>query len=425
MPVVRRPLLTGSALAALFVVLAACFWVMAFHASIADEAAHADQILRFTRGDFALNSLVTQIPGYHAIIAALAWATGRHSLFALRLFSFGISILCVALFALVARVLDRGGMLLRTAQFVFFPILLPYFFLVYTDITSLLFILLSLLAVIRRRPVLAALASLGAVLIRQDNVVWAGFFWLLLLWQDETLRKAVVIRGRRLQTTIGFRLNRDVWRRFWSTTWLFLLLFIAFGIFAWLNHGIALGDRGAHPFPSFHLGNVYLLLFLFFFLFLPINLSNFPRIIALLRGWKGVAIFLGLLAFAVFFLFTFVNDHPDNQAMYSFFLRNRILVFFTASVALKLLFFLPVAYSVLSLAVTRLWHRSFVLLYPLTVIFLVPSWLIEQRYYLIPFILFVLVRERRSNALEYITTVLYVMVSLGLLAGIAQGAFFL
>jgi alpha-1,2-glucosyltransferase len=104
----------------------------------------------------------------------------------------------------------------------------------------------------------------------------------------------------------------------------------------------------------------------------------------------------------------FKNDHPYNNIATYYFIRNFILVAFTKSNALKALFFLPMLYTFLSLIVTPLSRKSWYLFYAITILFLLPSWLIEQRYYIIPFALFMLFRKDQSPFFERITVAYYI-----------------
>src|SRR5262249_37910206 len=70
--------------------------------------------------------------------------------------------------------------------------------------------------------------------------------------------------------------------------------------------------------------------------------------------------------------------------------------FFSATIGRKLLFFVPMALSGLCLWVIPL-RRHWWLLYPFTVLYLLPSWLVEPRYYLVSLSLFLLVREHATQ----------------------------
>jgi alpha-1,2-glucosyltransferase len=114
-----------------------------------------------------------------------------------------------------------------------------------------------------------------------------------------------------------------------------------------------------------------------------------------------------LVACYVFFLCTFKNDHEYNQPQG--FIRNRILVFSAQGLWHKTLFFIPLALNLLSLSVARLQDPRYYLLYPFTVLYLLPSWLIEDRYCIIPVVFFLLFVKTRAKAVEYATPVLYVV----------------
>ena len=102
-----------------------------------------------------------------------------------------------------------------------------------------------------------------------------------------------------------------------------------------------------------------------------------------------------------------------------------ILGYFNKGFLIKSLLFLPIAYSFLSLFVTEFKRKSFYLLYLFSFLFLLPSWLIEQRYYLIPFSLFILFKKEENKLVENLGIWLYVIFSLIIFYLIGSGKFFL
>lgn len=208
-----------------------------------------------------------------------------------------------------------------------------------------------------------------------------------------------------------------------KTQWIFIIGFIIFIIFVIINKGFAIGDKVMHPAFSFHLSNIFFMLFLFFFLFLPLNISNFPKVIQLIKKNKKI-ILLIIIIFTIY-MFTFVNNHPYNTQWTSKFLRNWLLTYFTSTILLKILFFLPIAYSVLSISLIKLHKKSFYLIYPFAILYLLPSWLIEQRYYLIPFTLLILFRKKESKLVEYSLIIIYIVLSLILFCVTERRIFFL
>jgi alpha-1,2-glucosyltransferase len=370
---------------------------------ICDENTYNDQIQMFLRGDFSLTDGQTQIPGYHAFIALVAKLVGHSSLPWLRGITLCLSMLSVVVFFATSVALDFSSGKLRTLQYLYLPIVFPYFFLLYTDIASLLVVLLMLHAAIRGRPALAGVWGAVSILVRQNNIVWVAFVLLLLLLADQerhtTLRGKVSGLLRSLATASALRSSLRAY-------WPFLLTFLGFAAFVVVNRGIALKDqRGIHPFPAIFFGNVYFILFLGFFLFLPLLVAHARLIVRRLRT-HPVLVALLLSAFYVFFLYTFKNDHPYNQSQA--FLRNRILAFSCQDIWHKTTFFIPVALSLLSLSVVRLRDPRYYLLYPFTVLCLLPSWLIEDRYCMIPVVFFLLFVETREKVVEYVTPFLYI-----------------
>ena len=373
---------------------------------IVDETDHYPQIKRFINRDFTLDPELTTIPGYHLILALFASLLSLSSTSSIRFLSLLFSMFSVLTFFLFAKRIHPDSSLIKTLHYCFFPILFPFFFLIYTDVFSLLLILLSSYTLLRRRYYLAGTIGTLSILVRQNNVVWVVFLCMFNYLEE-----------------YGYRLNIETLKRWMKHCSFFLIGLVMFGIFLILNRGIAIGAGMMHPSFSFHLGNIYFMLFLFFFLFLPLNISNLPKISLLLkRNWR---IAIGVVCAFFIYMFTFVIDHPFNLQWADYFLRNRVLLFFSSTTLLKVLFFLPIAYSVLSIIVTKLWHKPFYLIYPFTFLYLIPSWLIEQRYYLIPFTLFILFREERSKLVEYLSLVMYVAASSALFVGIQRGMFFL
>jgi len=384
------------------IVLSACWSALRTTPLLADERSHYLQVAALLEGKML--GMTTMLPGYHLLMAGLVLLMGETSVQFLRSWSMIISVLSILVFYGASRAIggkDSGEDTLRTAQYLFFPIIFPFFCLIYTDILSLLLVMLALFALLKRREVLAGFTGLSSLLTRQTNVVWVGCLFLFLCYN------VLASKGSRNPL-------KEIGKRGWS----FLLAFGLFLAFLIVNGGVACGDKGSHPFPSFHLANVYLLLFMFFFLFLPLNVSLFPLV------WRRWKVMIGLLILFPIYLATFENTHPYNAARFSLYLRNKILLLFTSSDLWKACFFIPVAYSLLSLSVIRLSRKEFCLLYPATVLLLLPSWLVEPRYYFIPFVLFSLFRPRSSNLVERSTLLIYVVASVFLFWGTARGIFF-
>jgi hypothetical protein len=147
-----------------------------------DEGVHIPQIQYFLRGEFTVHPYLTTIPGYHGFVAMLLKLSSSSSVAAMRIASSLFSLAGASLFLAIRRSQGDSNALQSTAAFFFLPFLFPYYFLVYTDVLSLALVLGATLASLKQRHLLAAIAITASIMVRQNNVVWAGFLPLVSLW---------------------------------------------------------------------------------------------------------------------------------------------------------------------------------------------------------------------------------------------------
>ena len=399
-------IVVGAGLAAVAVVLAGSFVLIMDMKLNVDETFYYPQIKNFLEFDFHLNPSISMLPGYHYAVFALALIFGAKSVASIRFISFCIAILSMAVFYVLARHVREQDSPSKTLQYVFFPLLYPFFFVIYTEALSILLVCLAIYLTLRERFYLAGLVGILSCLVRQDNIMWVGFMFLLLVLD--------VLRAGNINavTRTGERRGVGV-----ATIWtvavngaVYLATFTLFAAFLFVNKGVAVADVEANQLSRIHLGNVYFLLFTFFFMFLPMNLAKAPKIVALVRRHKLVPVYI--IGLFLLFLATFTIDHPYNTEPWAqWFLSNQILTYFKQDPLRKALFFLPILYSVLSLLTTRLYERKYYLIFPLSVLFLAPHWMVDPRYYLIPFVLFLLFKEDDPKPVRYITYMMYVGLS--------------
>lgn len=368
----------AAALLVTFLVLVAAFFVFAENELLWDEEAHWRQIELFLRREWSMEPSITTLPGYHTLIALAAWVMGTARLPSVRLVQFEIALCTIVTFFFLARRRDPAGATPKTLQFVFLPILFPMFFMIYTDVASLLFVLLTALAAAAGRYPAAGGLGLASCLVRQNNIVWTAVAFAQAYHADH-----------------GWR-----WPSRVSDLLRYAPVLLSGGVIvAWLafNRGqVAVGDVTAHPLGTPHVGNVFFMLFLSGLLFLPLWWGYRKETWARLQRpatWAALA-----ATFAIFW-FGFAADHPYNEEQR--FVRNQILAWATASPTHKAAFFLPIALSCVSLPSLRLSTAGW-LVYPATLAFLLPSWLIEQRYYLIPLALLLADREPVDARVEWI-----------------------
>jgi alpha-1,2-glucosyltransferase len=341
-----------------------------------DEVFHYGRIEKILQGTVTVRDFGVMFPGYHLVVAALLKLTGLGSVAAARVISLLLSLTsCVAAYG-IARTIDRPTALLRTLQFALFPILLPFFPLLYTDPLSLAFLLFALLAAMRSRPFLLAIFFLLAVFVRQNNVLWAPLLFALLL--PAAPAWSVVLRRPKAMLQIAWPLLPPV---------IVFLLFVAWTGRASLNPDLAL----AHPFPAFSSGNIFFTLFLFMVLFLPLVAARARATVRLLRH---PSTWLLLVALFTAFSISFAVDHPANSEVGR--LRDTILLAADAGGLPGFFFWLAGAIAVLTMMATPLARRSFLWIYPLSLLYLGGSWLIDPRYAIVPLVLFLLLRKPSS-----------------------------
>lgn len=375
---------------------------------LADEGFHAPQIRAFFFGQFEIHPAITMVPGYHAVLALLERAIGYHSYALLRRLTLLVSLLLpVIIWKLVAiHSPQRAG--LRTVQWYFMPLLFPFFFLVYTDVWAITAVLATLYWALRGRHLPAGLAGLIAVLMRQDMIIWVGMAWLL-----------VVLGESRLDSW------RSDWRNHLRAGLLrglpLLLILLAFAAFYAWNGGVAVGDRARHR-VGFNPTNVAYFLLCGWVVFLPQNIKAVPDILRLLRRPVCIAV---LIAGFALYMGTYANKHQFNSAGMRFYLHNEGLYWLTKYTWLRAIAFVPMAWMVLTVCVTRLAEPRLHVLYLVAPLSVGLHPLIEQRYYLPALTLFQAWRPDTGARWESALLAAYAMVTPVIMWGIVTERFFL
>jgi len=76
------------------------------------------------------------------------------------------------------------------------------------------------------------------------------------------------------------------------------------------------------------------------------------------------------------------------------------------------------------LALTRLRPAAAFWLYPISAFALAAEWLVETRYLIVPFALWLAFREQRSKAVEYATLALWAALAVWIITGTLNGRIF-
>lgn len=373
-------------------------------ALIGDEYHYYNQIISFVVGDYSLRPEITVIPGYHFLIATIARFFNEYSISFIRFISFSLSIFAIPIFYLMAKKIDKKEALIKTWQFSFFPIFFPFFPLIYTDILAITAVLLSLYLAMEKHYFLSGIIGFLSILIRQNNIFWLVFINIFLYCQEN-----------------GLVLKRETVIRHFQKTWIFFATIFILVEFVLINGGFIWGGSSLKVKDYLTLGNVYFMFFLSFFLFLPLHMLNFVKVVSLIKKHKMILLLILLTYFI--FLATFQITHPWNRGGNH--LRNYLLLYFSSNITLKTVFFVPVIYVFLSTIVTSFYKNYYWLIIPMGILVILPTFHIEQRYYMVFFTLFMLFRKNKDLWAESLSLILYLVATCWLFRGIVLLKFFL
>ncbi|KDN50252.1 hypothetical protein RSAG8_01588, partial [Rhizoctonia solani AG-8 WAC10335] len=294
-----------------------------------------------------------------------------------------------------------------------FPIAWFFSFLYYTELGSVVFVLATILAAGRGAHVLAALTGAISCTFRQTNIVWVAYAAAFGILQD--------MRQRRIRAQVSNNSSEpvlydpmaldaslsDIPKIFFSvpailpslmkTVWPYVVPVAGFASFVFWNGGIVLGDKSNHV-PTLHVPQLfYFVAFASLFGF-PVLISTEGGIISLVgevlrRMIGGTSQFItsvastGLIMISVHW---FTIQHPfllaDNRH-YAFYIWRRVYLAH---------WFVPYLLAPLYLACAWAWfiragkHQTLLqtILLPICLLpTLLPTPLIEPRYFLIPYII--------------------------------------
>lgn len=364
----------------LVVVLGIAYGLLHDRSLYSDELWHYRLIMDFAndRVTPANLEMTATIPAYHALLALAAKVCGQYSYAFLRAVSLAVSLAAILAFWFAARSLGAPRPRLTTLQFSLLPMAWPYLTLIYTDLSVLAFMFLSLGLVARKKLVLAGLVATVGLCFRQNYVIWMGMIFAYAAW---------------LEHGVAWDLGRAM--AFGRKAWTFLLGFVAFVVFVVVNGGVSFGGATQHSMLAGQGGNVYYSLFVFTVVMLPLVLAQVPGTLAWVRRHPLAAALLAT-GFLGLYVATFKVDHYWNSPAMPV-IRNALLHWATGSPGAMLLFGLPMAVALLTLAATKLRDAGAWLLYPTWVASLLPLHLIDSRYYLMPVAVWLLLRRHRDG----------------------------
>lgn len=373
-----------------------------------DEGFHAPQVWHYYLGgkDYADN--LTVPPTYHFVLAFIVRQIGHYSDYILRLINLSIALFSLPVFyAIAARYYPRDAGI-RMLQLFFAPLIFPYFFLIYTDTWALLVIALTIFFTLRRWYLMAGLAGLIAICVRQDSVIWVGLAYILVCFEGVTLAnpsryklflKNAFVRGLPL-----------------------LMIFFLFVAFVIYNDGVAIGDKAAHEINNFNVSNFYVFLVCAWMLFLPLNIQQLPHILVLLR--KPLVLVLLVIGLLVY-MGTLSNPHGYNNTLFGYFLHNGLIYIMMKTTLGKFFFYIPIAWMALTLCTIKFPEKRYYWLLLIIPISAISHPLIEPRYYFPAYMLINLWRPSMRPSAEVLTLTFYIAVAAFVMFGTVKGMFFL
>lgn len=349
---------------------------------------------------------ITTFTTYHKLVAYLSQSFGISGLHNVRIVNIITASLLVPLFYYLNLITNTKYPIQRTVQMVFLPSLFLYYFVLYTDVLSLLILIVGVCFLLKSRHFFAALLITASVFIRQTNLIFLAFGLVYVVVNE--YRKNVS-DSTKIQVKTFLNLN----------TLYYIIPLISFAGY-FLNVGnIAMGDQSRHE-PGLYIGNLVFCLFLNLILFLPFNISAFVR-----NNRNQISKFTLIVVFLVCALFISYSRLTHDFNVIRKFLRNDFLMFVYGNHLIKLMYIGLASISLFALFKTKLKSYSYYLIYLFCIIALIPAHLIEHRYSIPFLILYLAFREDEEPFVENLTASLLFMFSLVILYGVTKDYWFL
>jgi len=387
---------------------------------IADELSHLAQIALFKASSYSSIPSLAMPRTYHLLVGEAVKLLQIDNFSGIRIVSSAISFMTVILAWTYYKDQKSPFILLQSLQLFFSPLLWPFYWLLYSDIPSLIFTVLSLILFLKQRYALSAFACSISLLFRQHNIFWVLLIWLMAMEQTGCITNLISIFHGSMQ--FFAKKSILVLHKCTTSSGMYLIPIICFLVFVYINNGIALGDRQAQYFGDIYPLQIFSCIFSLGLVLLPLHLSNSRQILKYLKSHLWLPILMGILF--VIYMKTFKIEHPHNFQS-DYFLRNWLLFFLDGHFWYKVATFGLIAFSLLSLIVTPLRGRFYYWLYPVTLLALLPVSLIEQRYYIIPFTFLMLFRKPKSFTTEYVLLIWFILLSALITYGMSTMKFFI
>jgi alpha-1,2-glucosyltransferase len=335
-----------------------------------DEIFHVRQALQYFKGNWTeWDPMITTPPGLYILsvmMIRLFGATGTINNFRWLNASIGVLILIVS--RSIAKSSHKSFVNERALLIVLLPNLLIFFGLYYTDAGSVLFCLLAHLALIKRRIWLFMCTALISLTFRQTNIIWIAAF--------------------SIADRICYEVSGDLkklWHKrnlYYKDVLLSSSLLVSFAVGVYLNGGIALGDKTSHK-ASIHLMQ-------FFYCTSLTALFCWPILISSVSKLRVIPfIFVSCLCYISVRYGTIIHPYliADNRHWTNFIWRRVLKYYYIryALIPMHSISVLLISDSLISRGI--IWVIGY---FGTCAIVLIPSPLIEPRYYILPIVFFIL-----------------------------------
>lgn len=388
--------------------LAALAWAVAGTA-VGDEWVHWRQIQRFVRGDYRIfEDWLTNIPGYHWLLAAMLMPLGIDTLAPVRAVTACMALISTVLFYRIRVHLHPVDAQRSSALFFFLPTMFVYGYMAYTDVPALMFLLGAMLATLHGRHWGAAALLLASMAIRQNNVLWVGFLALCAVWPQWSAMWSTSTGNWRDGVP-----SRDQLQRWFAPVWPYVFAIACFcAYWAW-NGSISYStaqSQNSHPDFRPDIGNPVFLLAVAVILFPLQIVAGWKRLFA--YGLRARGFWIWLLPLLVFgaYAWLFQVHHPFNFIVNAN-VRNQCLQLVAQGGIAWWMFGVMASWAFCGLAFQRYVVPQGWLWLPFSLLFVGASWMIETRYTIVPFVLFLALRRPEGAWAERVTLAGWIVLS--------------
>ena len=279
-----------------------------------------------------------------------------------------------------------------------FPVLYFFTFLFYTDSGSTFFVLFTYLMTLHRNHLLAGILGAFAILFRQTNIVWVGFCACIslipIIYEFAHINKKDVRSGFQVYKSFvkAARGNRNNLIHFITVAvdevWPYAITILVFLAFFASNGSIVVGAKDDHPaglhFPQLFYFSAFNLAFVIMHVDIKTSLASFSTF---LKRHLMLAAAIGLVSILLVHNFTMEHRYllSDNRHYTFYIWKDIIKRHETVRYLLVPGYLFAIFTAVNMLKTDLLWKLAYC---ACVIANLVPSTLIEFRYFIIPYLIF-------------------------------------